>query len=66
MKIEWNSTCCSDGLKWAEVQIPSGDWLRIQQPLIGGYFVTRFGCNKMLKEPKKQVSAAELDAELTT
>lgn len=63
--LAWIDTCCADLLQWAEVQTPSGEWLRIKKKRLGGYLVTRFGVNKMPKVAEVEMSADELTHALT-
>lgn len=63
-QLAWNDSCCSDGVQWIETQTSSGEWLRIKKPLLGGYLVTRFGTDKMLKAAEVEMSADEVTQEL--
>jgi hypothetical protein len=62
--IKWQDTCVEGLLQWVETQTPSGEWLRIKKPRLGGYLVTRFGSDLMLKEPEAEMSAEEVEQAL--
>lgn len=63
--VKWDSVCCTNlsGAKYAEV--PAGSWwVRIIKPLVGGYLVTVYGPDKMLREAEAEMSEAEAAATL--
>ncbi|NCT81913.1 MAG: hypothetical protein GXC94_02105 [Comamonadaceae bacterium] len=62
--LAWQDTCIEGVLQWVEHQAPSGDWLRIKKKRLGGFLVTRFGPDKMLKEAEAELSSEELEAVL--
>lgn len=62
--LAWQDTCVEGLSHWAEVETPSGDWLRIKKKRLGGYLVTRFGADKMLKTPEVEMDEAKAEAEL--
>lgn len=63
-QLAWIDTCCADLVQWAEVQTASGAWLRIKKKRLGGYLVTRFGTDKMLKRDEMEMNAEEAEAAL--
>mgnify|MGYP000937869451 FL=1 len=62
--LAWQDTCVEGLLQWVETQTPSGEWLRIKKQRLGGYLVTRFGSDLMLKEPEAEMSAEEVEQAL--
>ncbi len=62
--LAWQDTCVEGLSHWVETQTPSGEWLRIKKRILGGYLVTRFGTDKMLKTPEQEMDAKEAEAEL--
>lgn len=62
--LAWQDTCVEGLLQWVEVQTPSGDWLRIKKKRLGGYLITRFGPDKMLKAAEIEASAEEAEQAL--
>ncbi len=64
LSLKWQDTCVAEIIQWAETQTLSGDWLLIQKRRIGGYVVTRFGSNKILKELEVEMSSEELEKAL--
>ena len=63
-KLAWQDTCVEGLLQWVETQTPSGEWLRIKKKRVGGYLVTRFGADLMLKAPEVEMSAEEAEQAL--
>lgn len=63
-QLAWQDTCVEGLLQWVETQTPSGEWLRIKKKRLGGYLVTRFGVDKMLKEAEAEMSAEEAEQAL--
>lgn len=64
--VKWQDTCVEGLLQWAEVQTPSGEWLRIKKKRLGGYLVTRFGVNKLPTVAEVEMSAEEAEQALRT
>lgn len=62
--LAWQDTCVEGLLQWVEVQTQSGDWLRIKKKRLGGFLVTRFGADLMLKAPEAEMSAEEVEQAL--
>ncbi len=62
--LAWQTSCCG-AAQYVEHQTANGEWLRIIKPFVGGYRVTVFGADKMLKTPEAEMSADEVDALLT-
>lgn len=63
--VKWQDTCVEGLLQWAEVQTPSGEWLRIKKKRLGGYLVTRFCVDKMPKFAEVEMGADEVTHALT-
>jgi hypothetical protein len=63
--IGWSSVCCTNlsGAKYAEVLAGSW-WVRIIKPLVGGYLVTVYGPDKLLREAEAEMSEEEAEATL--
>jgi hypothetical protein len=64
--LAWQDTCVEGLAQWVETQTASGDWLRIKKKRLGGYLVTRFAPDKMLKEAEKEMGAAEVEQALVS
>lgn len=62
--LAWQETCVEGLLRWVEIELPSGDWLRIKKKKLGGYLVTRFGADKMLKTEETEMSAKQAEGAL--
>lgn len=63
-KLAWQDTCVEGLLQWVETPTPSGEYLRIKKKRLGGFLVTRFGADLMLKTPEQEMDAAQAEAEL--
>lgn len=63
--LAWQDTCVEGLAQWVETPTATGDWLRIKKKRLGGYLVTRFGPDKMPKAPEVEVSAEQVESELT-
>lgn len=43
--------------------VESATWLRIKKRLLGGYLVTRFGPDLMLKQAEQELDAKQAEAQ---
>lgn len=64
-RLVWQDTCVEGLLQWVETETPCGDWLRIKKKRLGGYLVTRFGPDRMLKVSEHEMSTVEVESLLS-
>lgn len=64
-QIDWQQSCCGGG-NYAEVQTATGDWLMLIKQFLGGYQVSRYGPDKMLKSAQVEMSAEHVEVELSS